>query len=207
MQALYSNRENTLITGFEPHKYFTFKYVGFFSASSPLGNTSQQIMNLNSLFDPDRTGTGHQPYFYDQASSIYNRYRVLRTRYKVTFAPANNPILACVVPINGILAGSVTTLALFETAAENPRAVSSTVGIATPFIVQGDISLNDLNGCAVNEYLADDRFEALVTSSPAEAMTLYAVTYNPNAVTVLISITIELDFEADLHDPISVAGS
>lgn len=38
--------------------------------------TSQQSYNLNSLYDPDKTGVGHQPYYYDQLAVLYQRYKV-----------------------------------------------------------------------------------------------------------------------------------
>lgn len=37
---------------------------------------SEQVFNLNSLYDPDKTGTGHQPYGYDALQVAYNRYKV-----------------------------------------------------------------------------------------------------------------------------------
>jgi len=207
MQKLYSNSESSRITGFEPHKYMTFKYTMLLTNSLPTGTGAQQTMNLNSLFDPDRTGAGHQPLYYDQITTIYNRYRVLKTRWKVTFAPATNPVYAIVVPINGLLSSAITTAATFETAAENPRAKSSTVGTSVPYTVNGGIALNDLNGCSITEYLADDRFESVITTSPSEVITLVIGIYNPNGVTVAVNMSIEIHYYADLHDPISVAGS
>lgn len=37
---------------------------------------TEQAFNLNSLYDPDKTGTGHQPYGYDALQVAYNRYKV-----------------------------------------------------------------------------------------------------------------------------------
>lgn len=41
------------------------------------------IFNLNSIYDPDRTGVGHQPLGYDQWSAFYNRYRVIGAKVVV----------------------------------------------------------------------------------------------------------------------------
>ena len=41
---------------------------------------------MNSLFDPNRTGTGHQPYGFDQLSTFYNRYYVTGSKMTVTFS-------------------------------------------------------------------------------------------------------------------------
>lgn len=37
---------------------------------------TEQVYRLNSLYDPDFTGTGHQPYGYDQLAALYLRYKV-----------------------------------------------------------------------------------------------------------------------------------
>jgi hypothetical protein len=207
LQSMYSNSENTRITGFDPHKYMTLKYTTLITNSLPTGTGAQQTMNLNSIFDPDRTGAGHQPLYFDQVAAIYNRYRVLKARWKITFAPATNPVYALVVPVNGLLSTAITTAATFETACENPRSRFSTVGTSVPYKISGAIALNNLNGCAITEYLADDRFEAVVTTSPSEVITLVIGLYNPNGVTVAINQSIEIIYCVDLHDPISVAGS
>lgn len=39
----------------------------------------------NSLFDPDQSGTGHQPYYRDQLATLYNNYRVLGSKITVVF--------------------------------------------------------------------------------------------------------------------------
>lgn len=39
---------------------------------------------LNSLFDPDLSGTGKQPLGFDQYSTLYGRYRVLKAKVEVT---------------------------------------------------------------------------------------------------------------------------
>lgn len=38
---------------------------------------SSQVFRANSLFDPDFTGAGSQPRFYDQLSAVYGKYLVL----------------------------------------------------------------------------------------------------------------------------------
>lgn len=54
---------------------------------------------MTSLNDPDFTGTGHQPMFYDQicgpqATTPYQKYRVLGSKLTVTFATQSPPSLA-----------------------------------------------------------------------------------------------------------------
>lgn len=44
-----------------------------------------RIFRGNSLYDPDYTGTGHQPLYFDQYMAMYSKYRVLGSRCKVTY--------------------------------------------------------------------------------------------------------------------------
>lgn len=45
------------------------------AASSLVGSTGYR---LNGMFDPDFSGTGIQPLYYDQMSALYSKYRVYR---------------------------------------------------------------------------------------------------------------------------------
>lgn len=48
---------------------------------------SSYIFRANSVFDPNYTGTGHQPMLYDQWTTIYSHYTVLGSTISVTPAP------------------------------------------------------------------------------------------------------------------------
>jgi len=48
------------------------------------GVATSYVFNLASLFDPDHSGTGHQPLNFDNYAAMYNNYCVLTTVAKVT---------------------------------------------------------------------------------------------------------------------------
>lgn len=68
--------------GFSDSVYARLTYVEKFSitVASPI---AQYVFRGNSCFDPNYTGTGHQPLYYDQYSAIYNKYRVLGSSIRV----------------------------------------------------------------------------------------------------------------------------
>ncbi len=191
-----------------PHQYVTLRY--FFEVTFNLATVTgtQQIMNLNSIFDPDRTGTGHQPYGYDQMALLYNRYRVLRTSWKVEFGATSGTYYALVVPTNGLLPSAISNATTFEAAAETPLSKSKLVGLnSAGASVSGSMALNEFNGVTRTEYLADDRFEAQIGTSPSEVIVLYVGWYNSGGGTLTIANFITLEYEVDFHDPIVQAQS
>lgn len=56
------------------------------------GIATQWFYSANSAFDPDSSGTGHQPIGYDVMSSLYEHYCVVRSSITVTFYPLSTPI-------------------------------------------------------------------------------------------------------------------
>ncbi len=171
-------------------------------AAAAAGNTQ---FNLNSLYDPYYTGTGHQPYKFDQLTpSIYTRYRVYYCAWKVAFGSAGSTMFYTVVPTNGDLATAVTGAASFNGAGELPYAKSDGTGSGgCPLaIFEGGISLNMLAGYTVNEYEADDRFQAQYNASPTELMLLNICYYWPSALgTADVHFQVELCYDAELMDP------
>ncbi len=48
---------------------------------------SDNVFALNGCYDPDITGIGHQPRYFDQFMGLYVRYRVLRAAVRMTYVP------------------------------------------------------------------------------------------------------------------------
>lgn len=60
-----------------PFMLATLVYPFAFTSSSVTANVWYWQFRINSLFDPDFTGTGSQPVGFDQWMALYDRYRVL----------------------------------------------------------------------------------------------------------------------------------
>lgn len=206
--SVYTGLDSPTITFLDPRRLVTLKYAQYTSLTVAAGVASVQTYNLNSLFDPDRTGSGTQPYGYDTLASIYNRYRVLSTRWKVTFLPTTGSYIGYVLPVNGLVNTAPTTVQTFTDNVMNPRCKSYTIGLnADPAICFGKIALNDLNGVSITEYLADDRFEASVSSSPTEIITLSIGVVNQTAGSLGLNFFTEIWYHADMHDVIPLGPS
>lgn len=54
------------------------------------GLTDYYSFLLNSAYDPNYTGAGHQPLFFDEMAAKYTAYTVISAIIKVTFSPTAN---------------------------------------------------------------------------------------------------------------------
>jgi len=53
--------------------------------TSTTGALAKQLFVINSIYDPDSTGTGHQPLYRDTYAAIYDQYAVVSATAKITF--------------------------------------------------------------------------------------------------------------------------
>lgn len=94
--------------GFPRQKRVNFKYVTQGKTSIPVGGLGGYNFSANSLYDPDRTSSGHQPSQFDTWSTMYNHYCVLGATIKLT---ASFPGAVGLIPIAvGINLCDATTL-------------------------------------------------------------------------------------------------
>lgn len=173
-----------------PQRYITkMKYSEVISTDSVTG---AYAMNLNSIYDPNRTGVGHQPYAFDTLASLYNRYRVISCGYRLSVSPTGGvPITLTAIPANQVLTTSTAS-----EIRENPRAkyVVQNVG-ANVMVLSGKSYIPSLVGRTKAQYMADDRYQALTTANPNEEAILNIATFNPSNDISLVSTPVQVVME------------
>ena len=60
------------------------RYVDVITIDPGAAATASHVFRANSLFDPDATGTGHQPLMFDEYAELYGEYRVLSSKITIT---------------------------------------------------------------------------------------------------------------------------
>lgn len=68
------------------------RYAGQFSINAPIATAGGYVFSANGLYDPDISGTGHQPYGFDQLMAMYNHYEVLSSCIRVSCFNSSEPI-------------------------------------------------------------------------------------------------------------------
>lgn len=76
--------------GFPRRMTMTHRYAqqGVLSTGTS-GAMTNYSFRCNGLYDPDATGAGHQPMYFDQMTAIYNHYCVIASKITVTFCQAD----------------------------------------------------------------------------------------------------------------------
>lgn len=186
---------NTALSPFAQRYITKMKYSDTFTISS-LG-TNRYMFNLNNIFDPNRTGVGHQPYGYDQLGAIYNRYRVITCHWAINIYPSEGtaPIRVCALPANEEITNST-----LSDACEDPRAKWMVqVPGANGKVLKGKTYLPALLGRTKSEYRGSQG--PLWNAAPGDNAVLNIYAQGLNDVTTNATATITMTYFVECFDP------
>lgn len=98
-----------------PKKLVRMRYCSYVAINPVAGQMTSYVFRANSVYDPDLTGVGHQPSYYDQCAALYDHYHVKESHLKATFfnniAAANYAVVvAAKVDDDGTISTDMTSL-------------------------------------------------------------------------------------------------
>ena len=176
-----------------------------YSQTFPINNSgfSSYGFNLNSVYDPDRSSTGHQPYGYDQLSALYNRYRVINCSWRINVA-SDSVVRAVAMATNDF-----TSFAGVSDMVERPRARYIVQQPGAPSqVLTGTVSIPSLVGRSKAQYMADDRYQAETNANPQELALLWVAAQNMSDASINgITCTIILEYTVEYFDLKTLTGS
>lgn len=129
---------------------------------------SEYVFRLNSLFDPNETGAGHQPRGFDQMAEIYKRYCVWKVdvNVKVTGVSTASLYIGMRYSSNNNITYSVGNLKyqneLLEQ--ENTAVIDGFVGNQINLL---GLHIADIQGAKRNSIFDDVLYSAAPTANPA----------------------------------------
>lgn len=151
--------------------------------------------NLNSIFDPNLSATGHQPYGHDTLATLYNRYRVISCKWVLNFYNGSTNVMVATMPANEVLTIGLTEMM------ENPRSrFKSQVPGGSATRITGNQSIASLVGRTKTQYMSDDRYQSLFGASPAELAILNIVGQGTTGALVDINCQILLEYTVEVFD-------
>ncbi len=103
------------VFGFPLKMVTKLRYCDVYQMSSTTGSIGKQVVNINSIWDPDQTGSGHHPLYRDKYATIYDQYAVVSAKIRVTFV-SNATTSAMLVGV--VTDDDSTTSSTFQTLCE-----------------------------------------------------------------------------------------
>lgn len=133
------------------------------------------IFRLNSCFDPDWSGTGHQPLNWDQITPFYAFYRVNAIKFIIRFFGGSTDGIRVGYKLRNsqdfYITSSHTASAIRETQNHGIKIVN-TDSPARDGIISRYVTLSRLQGISKIKYGVDDGFSAGVNANPDKSLFL-----------------------------------
>lgn len=180
------------IIGFPLKMVAKLRYCDTYQIASTSGSTAKQVLILNSTFDPDSTGTGHQPLYRDVYASIYDQYAVISARVKVTFlsnASTSSMLVGCTLEDDTTSSSTVNVLC--EQATAQHHMLPNNAGSLSSHTFIYNWSCKKMLGI---DPFVSQTYKTAVGSNPTEtsALVLWAAPAD-GAATTTTTVFVELD--------------
>jgi len=198
---------------FRPEMKVKLRYAANFLLGSSAGFSqlfgTEQTFRINSLYDPDLTNAGHQPYGYDQLCLMYGAYRVDACEVDIEFfsSSANDLVAAFTIQTGR------NTTALAGSSLEAAHERQSV--LTRPLPINGQnrwrhreiFPIHAVAGLPKRVTDIDDAYQALVGASPTEQQYLRIAVATQTSVTQGCQCSVLLTYHATMFGRISMAQS
>lgn len=182
------------------HKYVTSQIT----LTSGLTTPATYVYRANGMYDPDHTGVGHQPFFYDQMSNIFHHWTVIGFRIKVT-ARQNANTTTCFAIMLDADSNAVADLTALNTRIEQGTCVKKLMNganQATPTsITTLSYKCNPNKFLGVSNPMSSSIIRGSVAADPAELAYCKLVCAPLEAAAASISCFVEIEYIAVWSEP------
>lgn len=204
-----------------PDKLVTkLRYVDVIGLAATTTGVGSNVYRMNSCFDPDLTGVGHQPMYFDQfcgpiGTAPYSRYRVTASKITVRFMQQSPPANSGTTPVNygPVMVGLAATNAsgLYGTTASalceasnsqwtwlgDKGAGNNIKTLSATYIPSRDLGMND----------GDDTLGALYNANPTEVFHCTPWKIDTAGLGATVTVSVEIIYNVEFFDRNEVAQS
>lgn len=203
------------VRGFPTEIRTSLRYSDVITLTSTANAVANHVFRMNSLFDPDFTGTGHQPYYFDQLATIYQRYTVIGSKLTATFTPIpaaingagttqlNGPVL-CAVWGDPTSTNTTTLSTIMETNTASSGLISTATGGNNRLVLSTNYSPETKLGLSNG----DDTVGSSTSNSPSQVW--YGIVSLADvglASATSVSVKIDMEFRVRFFQQIDISGS
>lgn len=194
-------------TGFPKQLTIKHRYVDRTTIACTAGAFANYKFRCNGMFDPNHSGTGHQPMYFDQLAALYNHYTVTKSKIKVSFG--NLDLTGATVGVGIYIDDDTSSIpTTFESSMEQSSATFTTVGGATSEPRSITKYWNAVQAFGPNP-MANDNLQGNGTTDPTEQQ-IFVLCCQPiqtASSTVNIGVLVEIEYTATWDELVNNNGS
>ena len=190
--------------GFPKEQRVHMRYVTNLDLNLASSGLASNIFRCNSIYDPDATGTGHQPLGHDEWSLFYNHYVVTSSKINVKFSgydSQDKPVVIAVF-ISDDTVSAINPLKLAEQGRCSYKLLNGFSNISTPQLNQVYSARKFFNIKDVKDNFT--RLGAPFTATPNEEAYYYvaATTLDGSTSAHKIGCIVTIDYYVTMSEPI-----
>jgi hypothetical protein len=183
--------------------------TSFATASTAGAITSTQVFRANDLFDPDFTGTGHQPMGFDQLMTWYNHFVVVSAKITCIFkgsAANSGPMTVCIR-----IDGDSTPITVIDRIVEIGGCVTADLemkggyGSCKKLSLLADIC--KLQGVSRGAITSDPSLQGNAAAAPAEVTYFHITSWDSGGVSSASEVDVILEQVAVFLEPRDITES
>jgi hypothetical protein len=184
-------------------------YSRYVLVEAASGSGAYYTFGLNRLYDPDVTGTGLQPTGFDQLTALYNKFRVLRTSFRITFvnlSAGTSSVQANVgyfVTQSSVFPSSIYSWPIQRLGKWKTLPV---VVACVPADMQDGYNMWDVAGVPKTVYMNDLSYVGSSTSDPTNQNFVHIWAAGVGGIASVV-MSIELQYEVEWSEPVALQTS
>lgn len=183
------------------------RYADRGAATSVSGVVGSYVFTLSGLYDPNITGTGHQPMGFDEIMPFYEHYHVLRASVHVTFEIEGNVkgfVALKITPDTSVPSDPHT---LIEEGRNVVDYIDATASYNASKVLRATIDVPGVMGLTRRNFLADTDTGGAINSNPVEQTYLHCCVWGNAVSTVTVIINAVIEYTAVFTEPRNLSAS
>lgn len=169
------------------------KYSDGISIFPSAGAITGHVFALNGMYDPDYTGTGHQPYTFDQRIAMHDHYTVVGGTITVTFLPNGN-FFFCGINLRD----QPTLITDFKYFFETPRCTARLMSASASDPITITMRWNAKDFFGTNTIVGKDPYRGTSSNNPPEGIFagIYVGSFDGASTTGNVSALVRITYDS-----------
>ncbi len=182
-----------------------FRYSDTVQLNPPTAGIALHVFRASSLFDPDFTGVGHQPLYFDQIQPLYDHYTVVGSKITITGSGSDNLAGTILISLQDD-SGTLTTMNRYM---ETKNRVYRTTNEAGNGVVTVSKKYSCKKFLGISHPLSEKDVSGTLTTNPAENAFFHVVYAGNDSTADFANATLRMiiDYFAILTEPVTPVGS